>query len=101
MNKYTLFLTVFKQVLTSEEVQRVTGQTEDYEDTGTKMTVGLLFDYFVQACYHKWGGFRQRAHWGSNYDLPKVHYSTFSNKASEVPYNIFNRLFEMLIQKCN
>ncbi|MEK3834008.1 hypothetical protein [Paenibacillus sp. FSL R7-0128] len=49
MYKYTPFLAVFKQVLTSEEVQRVTGQTKDYEDTGTKMTVGVLFDYFVQA----------------------------------------------------
>ncbi|MEK3880464.1 hypothetical protein [Paenibacillus sp. FSL M7-0420] len=97
MNKLTPFLAVFKQVLTPEEVQRVTGETEDYEDTGTKMTVGVLFDYFVQACYHQWVGFRQSARVGSNYDLPKVYYSTLSDKAGEVPYDIFKHLFQMLV----
>ncbi|MEK3875337.1 IS4 family transposase [Paenibacillus sp. FSL M7-0420] len=101
MNNNTPFLAVFKQVLTPEEVEMVTGQTENYEDTGTKMTVGVLFDYFIQACYHKWDGFRQSARVGSNYDLPKVHYSTLSGKAGEVPYDIFKRLFQMLVQKCN
>lgn len=60
MNKYPI-LAVFKQVLTPEEVQIVTGQTKDYVDRGTQMTVQLLLDYLVQTCYHKWDGFRQSA----------------------------------------
>lgn len=101
MNKYTPFLAVFKQVLTPEEVQMVTGQTEDYVDRGTKMTVGLLLDYFVQACDHKWDGFRQSARLGPSFDLPEIHYSTLSGKAGEVPYEIFKRIFQMLVTKCN
>lgn len=61
MNKYTQFFAVFKQVLTKEEIQTVIGQTKDYVETGTKMTVGLLFDYFVQASCHGWKSFRQSA----------------------------------------
>ena len=101
MDKYTPFLAVFKQVLTPEEVQTVTGQTKDYKDTGTKMTVGLLLDYFVQACYHGWTGFRESARLGSSHGLTKVNYSTLSGKAGEVPYEIFKHMFQMLVQKCN
>ncbi|MEK3668972.1 IS4 family transposase [Paenibacillus sp. FSL R10-2771] len=88
-------------MLTSDEVEMVTGQTKDYVDRGTKMTVGLLLDYFVQACYHKWDGFRQSARLGPNFDLPEIHYSTLSGKAGEVPYEIFKRIFQMLVTKCN
>jgi hypothetical protein len=70
-------------------------------DTGTKLTVGLLLDYFVQACYQEWNGFRTCARLSPSYDLPKVHYSTLSGKAGEVPYEIFKRVFQMLVKKCN
>ncbi|WP_438497050.1 IS4 family transposase [Paenibacillus sp. IHBB 3054] len=99
MNKHTQFLAVFKQVLTPQEVEDVTGQTR-YVDTATKVTVGLLLDYFVKACYRGWSGFRESARLGPSFDLPKVHHSTLSGKAGEVPYEIFKRI-QMLVKKCN
>ncbi|KHL91188.1 hypothetical protein QW71_36105 [Paenibacillus sp. IHB B 3415] len=101
MNKYTPFSAVFKQVLTPEDIQTLIGKTKGYEDTGNKMTVGLLLDYFVQACYQKWNGFRESTRLGPSYGLPKVHYSTLSGKAGEVPYEIFKRMFQLLVKKCN
>jgi hypothetical protein len=100
MNNHTPFLAVFKQVLTEEEVKELTGRT-DYVDTGTKVTVYVLLQYFAQACYHGWDGFRSCVRHAKTHDLKPIHYSALSGKAGDVPYEVFKRIFHMLVKKCN
>jgi hypothetical protein len=101
MNKNNPFLAVFKQVLTQEEVAELTGQEKDYTDTATKFTVYTMLHYLAQASYLKWDGFRECARLAPTHDLVPVHYSTLSKKAGEVPYEIFKRVFRLLVKKCN
>ncbi|RXZ80305.1 IS4/IS5 family transposase [Paenibacillaceae bacterium] len=100
MNKHTPFLDILKQVLTEEEVKELTGQT-NYTDTGNKLTVYVLLQYLAQACYLGWESFRACARQAPTNGLIPVHYSALSGKAGDVPYDVFKRVFNLIIKKCN
>lgn len=82
-----------------EEVQAVV-QTIGYHDKGKKFTVYTLLQFLTNAAAGQWKSYRAGVDYATHCGLPSVN-STFSKKAADVPYEVFNRLFEIVVAKCN
>jgi hypothetical protein len=100
MKKNTTFTKLTQILLTEEEVKQLS-ELIGYEEKGRKLTVYTLLQYWIHAALEKWEGFRDGADRAFKSGLLPINYSTFSKKASEVPYEIFKRLFHLLVSKCN
>jgi hypothetical protein len=100
MKKNTTFTKLIQTLLPEEEINSLT-QSVEYEDKARKFTIYQLLQYWIHAALEKWEGFRDGADRADQSGLPPVNYSTFSKKASEVPYEIFQHLFHRLVAKCN
>jgi DDE family transposase len=100
MNESTMFTVLVQSVLTEEEVNLLLSLVKYYEK-GRKFTVYDLLLYWTQAAFEQWNGYRDGADRASSCGLPEVNYSTFSKKAKEVPFEVFKRLFDLLLKKCN
>jgi IS4 transposase len=103
MKKYTTFIKLIQTLLTEEEVMQLVKSTEsiEYEEKGRKFTIYILLQYWICAAFEKWEGFRDGADRAFQSGLPSVDYSTFSKKASEVPYELLKCIFEKIVSKCN
>lgn len=55
----------------------------------------------MNAALEQWDGYRSGVGKAESCGLSPVCYSTFSSKASDVPYELFKRLFHLLISRCN
>ncbi|MCM3288701.1 IS4 family transposase [Paenibacillus sp. MER 180] len=72
-----------------------------YHETARKFSVYTLLQYWTQAAFEQWNGFRDGANRAITCGLTQVDYSTFSKKAKAVPFAMFKRLFHLVLQKCN
>jgi hypothetical protein len=100
MKKSTMFQTFLQSVLTQEEVEQVI-ELVGYKETARKFTVYVLLQYWAQAAFGQWDSFRDGADRAVGCGLPNVDYSTFSKKAKAVPFELFKKLFHLVLQKCN
>jgi IS4 transposase len=100
MKKSITIPSILQSILAPEEVEFVV-QVVGYEDKARKFTVYQLLQYWCVAASQQWTGFRAGVECAEATGLSKVHYSCFSGKASEVPFAIFKKLFELIVRKCN
>ncbi|MBD1372158.1 IS4 family transposase [Hazenella sp. IB182357] len=100
MSNSTTFTTIMQTVLKEDEVKEIVKST-GYLDTGRKFTVYMLFQFLANAAFGKWSGYRAGVDIAASCGLPTVDRTTFSKKASSVPFDIFKRMFDLLISKCN
>ncbi|WP_157685418.1 IS4 family transposase [Paenibacillus donghaensis] len=100
MKKSTTFTTLVQTLLTEDDVNEILQELQ-YKDTATKFTVNQLLLFFMQAALGQWDSYRSGVGQAVTSGLLPVCYSTFSSKASEVPYEPFKRLFHRLLSKCN
>jgi len=100
MKKSTMFPALVQSVLTEEEVKPLI-ELVGYNDTARTFTVYTLLQYWTQAAFEQWNGFRDGADKAAACGLPKADYSTFSKKAKAVPFDLFKQLFHLLLKKCN
>ncbi|ANS73975.1 transposase [Paenibacillus yonginensis] len=100
MKKSITIATILQSVLTPEEVALVV-KTVGYTDKARKFTVYHLLQYWCAAASEEWSGYRFGADCAGRSGLPKVHYSSFSGKAAEVPFAVFKEIFHLLVRKCN
>ncbi|TXK65375.1 IS4 family transposase [Paenibacillus sp. N3.4] len=100
MKKSTTFTNLVQTLLKEDDVQQILSEL-NFEDTARKFTAHQLLLFFVNAALGQWSGYRSGVGKAKSCGLAPVCYSTFSSKASEVPYELFKRLFHMLISRCN
>jgi hypothetical protein len=100
MKKITPFTNIMQSILSEEEVKSVV-QAMGYHDKGKKFTVCTLLQFLTNAAAGEWESYRAGADKAVLCGLPSVNYSTFSKKAADVPYEVFKRLFEIVVAKCN
>lgn len=100
MKKFTTILSVLQSILTSEEVESVVALI-GYKDKARKFTVNHLLQYWCMAAFEQWDSYRSGVDHAASKGLLKVHYSSFSGKAAEVPFAVFKTLLHLLVQKCN
>lgn len=100
MKKSNMILSILQTMLTPEEVESIV-QVVGYVDHARKFTVYRLLQYWVAAASEEWSGYRYGADRASSSGLAPVHYSCFLGKAADVPFAIFQELFQLLVRKCN
>jgi hypothetical protein len=100
MNKSTLFRTLVQTLLSEEEIKPII-EIIGYHDRARTFTVYTLLQYWTQAAFEQWYGYRDGADRAANCGLPSGDYSTFSKKAKDVPYDLFKQAFQLLLKKCN
>ncbi|GIP33641.1 transposase [Paenibacillus sp. J2TS4] len=100
MKQITPFTNLVQTLLTEQEVKEVV-KAIGYEDKGRTFTVFTLLQYLTNAAAGEWESYRSGADRAADCGLPSVNYSTFSKKAADVPYEVFKRLFEIMVSKCN
>ncbi|GAC43464.1 IS4 family transposase [Paenibacillus popilliae] len=100
MKKSTMFQSLLQFILTKEEVMQLT-ELVGYHESARKFTVYTLLQYWTQAAFEQWDGFRDGADRAVACGLTQADYSTFSKKAKVVPFELFKRSFHLVLQKCN
>lgn len=95
-----MFQSLLQSILTEKEVFQVSEQI-GYQETARKFTVYNLLTYWTQAAFEQWDSFRDGADRAVTSGLTLANYSTFSKKAKAVPFELFKRLFDLILQKCN
>src|SRR6056297_3629012 len=100
MNKNSRIMDITQVFLTPEEVTEF-AELVGYNDTARKFTIYDLLKYFVAASVGQWNSFRKGEKAASDFNLERIDHSTFSKKASAVPYELFKKLFHLLLEKCN
>lgn len=100
MRKSTTFTKLVQTLLTEEDVKNLL-QEINYEDKARKFTANQLLLYFMHAALGQWDSYRSGIGKAIPCGLMPVCYSSFSSKAGDVPYELFKRLFHLLISKCN
>ncbi|WP_052098794.1 IS4 family transposase [Paenibacillus stellifer] len=100
MKKSTTFTTLVQTLLTEEDVHEILQELK-YKDTATKFTASQLLLFFMHSALGQWDSYRSGVGKAVTCGLMPVCYSTFSSKASEVPYELFKQLFHRLLSKCN
>ncbi|MFB5762050.1 IS4 family transposase [Paenibacillus medicaginis] len=100
MKKSTTFTNLVQMLLKEEDVIQLLKEL-NYEDTARKFTAHQLLLFFMHAALGQWTGYRSGVGQAEICGLQPVCYSTFSTKASEVPYELFKGLFHLLVSRCN
>lgn len=100
MSNNTQISQIMQGLIKKEIVENIC-EKYNYKDTGRKLTVYVLFQYFILAALIESKSFRELSLQGEYYGLPKVDYSTLSKKASEINYKIFAEIFIYIFNKCN
>lgn len=100
MKQSTTFLSLIQNLLSKEELTSIL-QEVGYEDTARTFDTRTFIEYLVTAAVSEWKSFRHGADVASDYGLPRVHYSTFSKKASMVPFTLMKQVFHLIVRKCN
>jgi hypothetical protein len=100
MKKSTTFTNLVQTLLKEDDVKQILREL-NFEDTARKFTVHQLLLFFMNAALGQWDSYRSGVGKAESCGLPPVCYSTFSSKAGEVPYELFKRLFHVLISRCN
>jgi len=100
MRKNNTILARLQILLTAEEVAEV-AETCGYIIKARKMRVYNLLEYFVVSSIEQSQSYRETVTYAKRYELERVHYSEMSKKAGRVPYEIFKKVFHLLLKKCN
>ncbi|SFM52143.1 hypothetical protein SAMN03159341_1425 [Paenibacillus sp. 1_12] len=100
MKKSTTFTKLVQTLLKEEDVKEIVEELK-YADVARKFTAHQLLLFFMHAALGQWDSYRSGEGKVVCYGLNPFHYSTFSTKASDVPYELFKRLFHLLISRCN
>ncbi|MCM3292090.1 hypothetical protein M3661_18360 [Paenibacillus sp. MER 180] len=100
MKKSTMFQSLLQSILFEEEVIHL-AELVGYHETARKFTVYTLLQYWAQAAFEQWDGYRDGADRAVTCGLTRANYSTFSKKAKDVPFELFKRLFHLVHQKCS
>jgi len=100
MNNNSRIMDITQVFLTPKEVNKFSSLI-GYKDTARKFTIYDLLQYFIGASVGQWESFRKAERAATDFNLERVDHSTFSKKASEVPYELFKKLFHLLLEKCN
>lgn len=100
MKKSTTFTNLVQTLLNEEDVKQIL-EDLDYKDTATKFTAHQLLLFFTHAALGEWESYRSAVGKAVTCGLRTIDYSTFSTKASDVPYELFKQLFHLLLSRCN
>ena len=100
MKKNTTIMNIMQVFFSLDEVNEI-AELVGYKDTARKFTVYSLLEYLVAASVGEWKSFRSGVDYALDFSLEAVNYSTFSKKASDVPYYVFKKLFGLILEKCN
>lgn len=73
----------------------------EYCDTGRKLTVPVMIQYFLLAAMLECRSFRELAPLGPYYGLPDADYSRLSRKSSEIPFEIIQHFCEKIYENFN
>lgn len=98
MSKYTTIEALLQECVSEKDI-KIIAEKYGYKDKGRKVTVIILFRYFLLAAILKSSGFRELRFQGTKFGLPFADYSTLSKKAKEVPYEIFQELCNLILEK--
>jgi hypothetical protein len=100
MKKSTTFTKLVQTLLQEKDVQGIVKELK-YADVARKFTAHQLLVFFMHAALGQWDSYRSGVGQAELCGLNPFHYSTFSSKASDVPYELFKRLFHLLVSRCN
>jgi hypothetical protein len=100
MKKSTTFTNLVQTLLKEEDVKKIL-ETLGYSDPARRFTAHQLLLFFTHAALGEWESYRSGVGKAITCGLLKVDYSTFSSKASSIPYDLFKQLFHLLISRCN
>lgn len=100
MKKSTTFTNLVQTLLTEEDVKKIL-ETMGHSDPARRFTAHQLLLFFTHAALGEWESYRSGVGKATTYGLLKIDYSTFSSKASSLPYDLFKQLFHLLISRCN
>lgn len=100
MNNNKLIKRILQALISEKQCTEIC-EKYGYNDVARKLTVKVLFQYFLLSAILESKSYRELCLQGEAYGLPKVDYSTLSKKAKEVPYEVFLELFYIIFSKIN
>lgn len=100
MKNTITMMPILQSIITPEELN-ATAVLVHYEDKARKFTLFHLLQFWCQAALEQWDSFRSGVDHAAAHGLPTIHYSSFSLKASQVPFALFKELFKLIVRKCN
>lgn len=96
MKKSTSLSNVLQLLIPKEKMVPLL-QELGYVDVARKFTVYDLFLFLAEASFQQWAGYRD----GEQRMERTVDHSTLSKKAKDVPFELFKRLLDLMIERCN
>lgn len=100
MKKSTSLSHILQKVIPEEKILLLLNEL-NYKDVARKFTVYSLFLFLAEASFQQWEGYREAEHHMALCGLRQVDHSTISKKAKDVPYEVFKRLLQLMIELCN
>ncbi|MWC31404.1 IS4 family transposase [Paenibacillus sp. MMS18-CY102] len=100
MKNSTSLSTILQLMMPNETIVPLM-QELGYVDVARKFTVYDLFLFLAEAAFQQWGGYRDGEQRMGLSGLRPVDHSTLSKKAKSVPFALFKRLFELMVERCN
>jgi hypothetical protein len=100
MNNNTPKNKILQEVISEKEIKEITTKY-GYCDTGRKLTVYRLCQYYMVSAMEESKSQRELATQGKSHGLVKVDHTSLSKKSKEVPYEIYLELCGNIIAKSN
>lgn len=101
MKQITILYQTLQSLISADEIESLLHEV-GYRDTARKFNTFELLKVWISSAIEKWGSFREsEEHLRASENLIEVNYSTFSKKASSVPYSFFKKLLHLFLSRCN
>ncbi|TVX91277.1 IS4 family transposase, partial [Cohnella terricola] len=100
MKKSTPLWRIMQTVIPKEKVESILKEV-GYVDVARNFTVYRLFLFLSEATIQQWDGYRDGEKRMTLSGQKPADHSTLSKKAKDVPFEIFQRLLNLMIELCN
>lgn len=100
MKKSTSISNILQLVIPKEKMLPLLEELK-YVEVGRIFTVYDLFLFLAEASFQQWDGYRDGEQRMGLSGLRTVDHSTLSKKAKDVPFELFKRMLDLMIQLCN
>jgi hypothetical protein len=100
MNKNIMLPNLIQKIISLNEIN-IIKETLQYNNSANKIDVFTFLRYMISAAAHEWKSYRHSAEVGPHYGLKQLNYSSLSKKLSNLDFNVFKQIFELVCSKCN